>query len=125
MNTQNKNQNVKAPTTNTTATDATAELLKQVQAELATAKAQLTVPTKSPKAPKVAKVSKEQFLASPALEVTLGTQKFLAMPREFSTGSYGYNLSGKVTLSIDGTPVEMQISCNITVIGSKLRTTNA
>lgn len=39
--------------------------------------------------------------------------------KEFSTGSYGFGYSGKITVVIDGTPVKCQASINITVVNSK------
>lgn len=50
-----------------------------------------------------------------AVEVTMDGQKLLAQPKEFSTGSYGYFLSGKVV--IDGK--RCQVGMNMVIIGSK------
>lgn len=48
-------------------------------------------------------------------EVQLG----YAEPRNFSTGSYGYNLSGKVNLPTGNKLAKLQMSINITVVNSK------
>jgi hypothetical protein len=39
--------------------------------------------------------------------------------KEFSTGSFGWYLNGKVTLDVGGTPVNVQVGVNLTVVGSK------
>jgi hypothetical protein len=39
--------------------------------------------------------------------------------REFSTGSLGWYSSGTITVSVGGTPVDVQIGLNMTVAGSK------
>ena len=44
------------------------------------------------------------------------------MPRSFASGSYGYGLTGKALLPINGNAdkfANLQLSCNLTVIGSK------
>ncbi len=43
----------------------------------------------------------------------------VAEPKGFSTGSFGWYLNGKVTLTIDGKAVPVQIGANFTVVGSK------
>ena len=59
------------------------------------------------------------------LKQAVGTQLVLngaalgSKPMEFSTGSFGLYVSGKVTLLIDGVPVPHQISGNLVVIDSK------
>lgn len=50
-----------------------------------------------------------------ALTVTIDGQNLMAMFKEFSTGSKGWNFNGKVM--IDG--VKCQVSGNIVIIGSK------
>jgi hypothetical protein len=39
--------------------------------------------------------------------------------KEFSTGSLGWYLNGKVSVEIDGRPVAVQIGMNLTIVGSK------
>jgi len=45
--------------------------------------------------------------------------KMTATPRQFSTGSFGWYLTGKATLSVNGQPIPVQVGTNLTVIGSK------
>lgn len=39
--------------------------------------------------------------------------------KEFSSGSFGFNFTGKATLKIGGKPVKFQVNSNIVAIGSK------
>ena len=65
-------------------------------------------------------VTRKQFHehAKP-LEVTINGVPLLAEVKEFSTGSLGWNISSKTTVSIGGTPVSVQIGLNLTLVGSK------
>jgi hypothetical protein len=56
--------------------------------------------------------------ANPIL-VQIAGQQLVANPKGFSTGSVGFYLSGKITITLGGTPVQLQVSCNLTAIGSK------
>jgi hypothetical protein len=42
-----------------------------------------------------------------------------ADPREFSTGSFGWYFTGKVSITVNGKPLPVQVGCNLTVVGSK------
>lgn len=42
-----------------------------------------------------------------------------ALPKEFSTGSFGWYLTGKLMLPVGEKKVNVQIGLNMTVIGSK------
>jgi len=42
-----------------------------------------------------------------------------AVVKEFSTGSLGWFLNGKMTVDVGGTPVTVQIGMNLTIVGSK------
>ena len=53
------------------------------------------------------------------VKVEIGGMTLMADPKEFSTGSFGWYLSGKATLMVDGKPVQVQVGANLTVIGSK------
>ena len=59
------------------------------------------------------------------MPITFGTEKVLAASRWFKQAkdavapSCGYFYSGKVVLEIGGLAQEFQVSCNITLIGSK------
>jgi len=65
-------------------------------------------------------VSQSQFLAkAEPLKITINGQEMLAEVKAFSTGSFGWYLNGKSTVSVDGKPVSIQIGMNLTVVGSK------
>lgn len=55
--------------------------------------------------------------ASGAIRQKLGELPIDA--KTFSTGSFGFGSSDKMTVMIGGIPVKCQVSLNITVIGSK------
>lgn len=65
-------------------------------------------------------VSLSQFLekAEP-LKVVINGQEMLAEVKSFSTGSFGWYINGKTTVTVDGKPVSVQIGMNLTVVGSK------
>ncbi|OJH37761.1 MULTISPECIES: hypothetical protein [Archangiaceae] len=65
-------------------------------------------------------VSLSQFLekAEP-LKVIINGQEMLAEVKSFSTGSFGWYINGKTTVTVDGKPVSVQIGMNMTVVGSK------
>lgn len=71
--------------------------------------------------------TKEQLVAGGPIQLhaTINGQQVVVgmlIPREFSTGSYGYGLTGKAMLPLngqDGKFANLQLSCNLTVIGSK------
>ncbi len=51
--------------------------------------------------------------------VQIGDKTYTAVPKEFSTGSLGWNINDKVTIDIGGKLVTVQIGMNLTVVGSK------
>ena len=65
-------------------------------------------------------VSLTQFLekAEP-MKVIINGQEMLAEVKEFSTGSFGWNINGKTIVTVDGKPLSVQIGMNLTVVGSK------
>jgi len=65
-------------------------------------------------------VSLKQFQekAEP-LKVVINGQEMLAEVKAFSTGSFGWNINGKMTITVDGKPLSVQIGMNMTVVGSK------
>ncbi|MFP2930203.1 hypothetical protein ACLESO_34410 [Pyxidicoccus sp. 3LG] len=65
-------------------------------------------------------VSLSQFLekAEP-LKVVINGQEHLAEVKSFSTGSFGWYINGKTTVTVDGKPLSVQIGMNLTVVGSK------
>ena len=65
-------------------------------------------------------VSRKDFKEkAKAVEVVIDGTKFIAEPREFSTGSLGWNINGKMTIKIGDTPVTVQVGLNLTLVGSK------
>jgi len=65
-------------------------------------------------------VSRPQFLEkAEAVKVTINGQEMIADKREFSTGSFGWYINGKVNITVDGKAVPVQIGLNLTVVGSK------
>lgn len=53
------------------------------------------------------------------LKISINGQDMLAEVKSFSTGSFGWYLNGKTVIEIDGTPVQVQLGLNLTIIGSK------
>jgi hypothetical protein len=68
----------------------------------------------------VCPITREQFKqnAKP-IEVVIDGNKMIAVNREFSTGSMGWNISSKMTLMVGDTPVTVQVGMNLTIVGSK------
>lgn len=65
-------------------------------------------------------ISREKFLAgAKALPITLNGIPLSALVHDFSTGSFGWYLNGKVNIEVDGKTLPVQIGCNLTVVGSK------
>jgi hypothetical protein len=51
--------------------------------------------------------------------VEIAGQTMTAEPKAFATGSFGWYLSGKVSITVDGKPVSVQVGANLIVVGSK------
>jgi hypothetical protein len=51
--------------------------------------------------------------------VTINNVPLQAEVKEFSTGSLGWYLNGKMTIDVGGTVVSVQIGMNLTIVGSK------
>lgn len=65
-------------------------------------------------------VSREQFRGkAKSISVVIDGKHYDAEVKEFSTGSFGWYLNGKVTVEIDGVRVPVQIGANFTIVGSK------
>lgn len=65
-------------------------------------------------------LSRAEFRANAKpIKVEVNGVPMMAAVKEFSTGSFGWYLSGKTTIEIDGKAVSVQIGANMTVIGSK------
>ncbi len=68
----------------------------------------------------VCPISREDFLAKAhSLKVDLNGFPMQADPREFSTGSFGFYFNGKVSIMIDGKPIQCQCQVSMQVVGSK------
>ena len=65
-------------------------------------------------------ISKADFIAkAEPLKVDVNGVTLIAEPKEFSTGSFGWYLNAKTTVTIDGKLLTVQIGANLTVAGSK------
>lgn len=53
------------------------------------------------------------------VSVVVNNVPLQAEVKEFSTGSLGWYLNGKMTIDVGGTPVSVQIGMNLTIVGSK------
>ncbi len=51
--------------------------------------------------------------------VSINGSTLLASPKEFSTGSVGFYLNGKVPVQVGGQTFLMQVSGNLVAVGSK------
>ncbi len=54
-----------------------------------------------------------------AISIKINEVPLQAEPREFSTGSLGWYLNGKMTIDVGGKMVSVQIGMNLTIVGSK------
>jgi hypothetical protein len=65
-------------------------------------------------------ISREQFRAgAQPLKVTIAGFPMTADPKEFSTGSLGWNINGKLQIELAGKLVMCQVGLNVTLAGSK------
>lgn len=65
-------------------------------------------------------ITREQFASgAPTVQVTIGGHTFTLDPREFGTGSLGWNLSEKIRVKVGDTEVAVQVGLNMIVVGSK------
>ena len=65
-------------------------------------------------------ISRADFLAkAEPLKIDVGGFPMVAEPREFSTGSFGWYVNGKASLTVDGKSVSVQVGMNLIVVGSK------
>ena len=53
------------------------------------------------------------------VRIEINGNAMMADVKEFSTGSFGWYLNGKTTIDVGGTPLNVQIGMNLTVVGSK------
>ncbi|MGH9363404.1 MAG: hypothetical protein ACRD2T_15960 [Thermoanaerobaculia bacterium] len=65
-------------------------------------------------------IDREQFRSgAQPVKVEINGVAYQAQVKEFSTGSFGWNLNTKVTITVGGMPVNVQVGLNLTVVGSK------
>jgi hypothetical protein len=65
-------------------------------------------------------ISRGDFRAkAQPVNVSIAGQQMTAPVKEFSTGSLGWYLNGKITIEIGGMHVPVQVGLNLTVVGSK------
>ena len=65
-------------------------------------------------------LSKAEFLEkAEAVQITVAGTTLMAEKKAFATGSFGWYLSGKAVVMVDGKPVQVQVGVNMAVIGSK------
>jgi hypothetical protein len=65
-------------------------------------------------------ISRADFLAkAEPLKIDVGGFPMVAEPREFSTGSFGWYVNGKASLTVDGKALSVQVGMNLIVVGSK------
>jgi hypothetical protein len=68
----------------------------------------------------VCPISRADFLAkAEPLKIEIGGSTLIAEPREFSTGSFGWYVNSKTTVTVDGKPLSIQVGMNLIVVGSK------
>jgi hypothetical protein len=68
----------------------------------------------------VCPISRAEFRSgAKPTSVTIAGVPLVADVKEFSTGSLGWHLNGKMTIEINGQPVAVQIGMNLTIVGSK------
>jgi hypothetical protein len=77
--------------------------------------------SKSQKSASKSNVNRDTVKAAlKALTLNVAGQELSAEPREFSTGSLGWFLSGKIPYTLaDGTTVKVQVGINAVICGSK------
>jgi hypothetical protein len=65
-------------------------------------------------------ISRADFLSkAEPLKIDIGGYPLVAEPREFSTGSFGWYVNGKATITVDGKTIPVQVGMNLIVVGSK------
>jgi len=65
-------------------------------------------------------ISRDEFRGNAkAIEIVINGIPMTAEVKEFSTGSLGWYLNGKMSVKVGDTPVSVQIGMNMTIVGSK------
>jgi hypothetical protein len=65
-------------------------------------------------------VTREEFRGNAKpIQIVVNGVEMVAQSKEFSTGSFGWYLTGKTMLPVGEKKVNVQIGLNLTIIGSK------
>ena len=65
-------------------------------------------------------ITRDSFRAeAKPLTVVINGKEFVALAKEFSTGSLGWNINEKLQIEVAGQLVPVQVGLNLTIIGSK------
>jgi hypothetical protein len=66
-------------------------------------------------------MTKQDFTsAARPVDVTIAGQTLQAVPKQFSTGSVGFHLNGKVTVQLpNGETARLQVNGNLVLVGSR------
>lgn len=73
-----------------------------------------------PRAPRKCRISAEEFLKHAAdLVAVIEGQPVVVHRKVFSSGSFGWYVSGKLEFMVNGQPIRCQISMSAIAIGSK------
>ena len=65
-------------------------------------------------------ISRKQFTDNAkAVEIVINGVPMTAEVKEFSTGSLGWYLNGKMSIKVGDSSVTVQIGMNMTIVGSK------
>jgi hypothetical protein len=68
----------------------------------------------------VCNISRNEFAQdAKAVVVTIEGVPMIATPKQFSTGSLGWNINNKAQLKIGDKTVTVQVGLNLTIVGSK------
>lgn len=65
-------------------------------------------------------LTRSQFVsAAKPMNVTIEGSPMVAVVKEFSTGSFGWYLNGKMTVQVGDKTLTVQVGGNLVVVGSK------
>ena len=65
-------------------------------------------------------ITREMFrTTAKPVAVVINGKEFMALAKEFSTGSLGWNLNEKTQIEVGGHLIQVQVGLNLTIVGSK------
>ena len=68
----------------------------------------------------VCPITRSQFRTkAQPITITINNVPQMIPTKEFSTGSLGWYLNGKITIEVDGKAVPVQLGLSLTIVGSK------